>query len=133
MRKARSSNVTASVAKDQTQLTTLIQKVYGYKSLSQIRGSPAYFDKMLLELLACVKQLCPFTSSLCQLPIYNGQKLRSYEGILLLQQDTSTTDRTSLLNMFSLATTSLLERSACICTELSFNREVHRMLTWLFG
>lgn len=61
MRKARSSNVTASVAKDQTQLTTLIQKDYGYKFLSQIRGSPAYFDKMLLELLALVKQLGPFT------------------------------------------------------------------------
>lgn len=61
MRKARSSNVTASEAKDQTQLTTLIQKDYGYKLLSQIRGSPAYFDKMLLELLACVKQLGPFT------------------------------------------------------------------------
>ncbi|XP_062572139.1 uncharacterized protein LOC134234095 [Saccostrea cucullata] len=61
MRKASSSKLNAGLAKDPSQLSALILKDHGYKFLTQIRGSPAYFDKMLLELLACVKQLGSFT------------------------------------------------------------------------
>ncbi|XP_062607417.1 glutamic acid-rich protein-like [Saccostrea cucullata] len=61
LRKASSSKLNAGLAKDPSHLSALILKDHGYKFLTQVRGSPAYFDKMLLELLACVKQLGSFT------------------------------------------------------------------------
>lgn len=53
--------LTASVAKDSSQLTKYILKNQAYRFLHPVRGSPPYWQKVQLKLLAAVKQFGIFT------------------------------------------------------------------------
>ena len=49
--------LTAGVLKDPDKLNQLVQKDYGYRLLKEVRGTPAYWQKVHYEVLAMIRQL----------------------------------------------------------------------------
>ena len=49
--------LTAAVLKDPDKLNQLVQKDYGYRLLKEVRGTPAYWQKVHYEVLAMIRQL----------------------------------------------------------------------------
>jgi hypothetical protein len=59
LRKGKDDSVTAGDIKQK--LTNIIQSDLGIHFLQKVRGSPAYFNKMLYDLLGMIRQLGPCT------------------------------------------------------------------------